>query len=78
MISPGPRGQSKETTAQALLIASTSTMPKPSKREERANIDALRQRRAEVARGAHQEHVVAEAGVGDQAPAAPARSGPAP
>ena len=33
MISPGPRGQSKLTTGRPLLIASTMTMPKPSKRE---------------------------------------------
>ena len=40
MISPGPRGQSKETTGRPLLIASTTTIPKPSKREESANTDA--------------------------------------
>ena len=62
MISPGPRGQSKETTGRPLLIASTRTMPKPSKREDSANTDALGERLAEVAGRAHEEDVVAQAG----------------
>ena len=37
MISDGPRGQSKETTGRPTLIASTITIPKPSKREESTN-----------------------------------------
>ncbi len=40
MISLGPRGQSKLTTGTPLLIASTMTMPNPSKRELSAKIDA--------------------------------------
>ena len=39
-ISLGPRGQSKLTTGRPLLIASTSTIPKPSKRELSANTEA--------------------------------------
>ena len=39
-MSDGPRGQSKLTTGRPLPIASTSTMPNPSKREESANSDA--------------------------------------
>ena len=71
MISPGPRGQSKETTARPLLIASTTTIPKPSKREESTNTEPCGERVAEVARRAEQQDVVRQPGVEDLALAAP-------
>ena len=60
MMSPGPCGQSKLTTARPAAIASTITMPKPSKRELRTNIEALAISSRQSPAAAHQCHPVAE------------------
>ena len=77
-MSDGPRGQSKLTTGRPLPIASTSTIPKPSKRELSTNSEPSAMAAPSRPRAAHQRDLLLQAVLGDQAARARSRSGPEP